>query len=185
MTTPTVLKAFNAQLLYANLRGVCIVTPWILHLLATDVLLSALLPLSYFFPTLVYNLSSGLASLVWRGIQTIFTRFNRARITVSGTQLPKSESAIVLSNHVSWTDFYLIQHLALKSGMLGRCRWFAKEQLKWVPFLGWGLWAMGMPLISRSWDKDQRELDRVFKGPKFFRWPMCESKHDFHQRTKD
>lgn len=180
MTTPTVLKPFTTRVWYANLRGVCIFTPWILHLLATDIVLSTLLPLSYFFPTLVYNLSSSLASLVWQGIQTIFTRFNRAHITVSGTQLPKNESAIVLSNHVSWTDFYLIQHLALKSGMLGRCRWFAKQQLKWVPFLGWGLWAMGMPLISRNWDKDQRELDRVFRGPKVFRWPICKSRHDFH-----
>jgi 1-acyl-sn-glycerol-3-phosphate acyltransferase len=174
MTTPTVLKPFSIRIFYTNLRGVSIVAPWILHLLATDVVLSALLPLSYFFPTFVYNVSSRLASLVWRGIQTIFTRFNRARVTTSGTHLPKNESAIVVSNHVSWADFYLIQHLAMQSGMLGRCRWFAKQQLKWVPFLGWGLWAMGMPLISRNWDKDQRELDRVFKGPKTFRWPMCQ-----------
>ncbi|KAL9106073.1 MAG: hypothetical protein Q9227_008859 [Pyrenula ochraceoflavens] len=58
--------------------------------------------------------------------------------------------------------------------MLGRCRYFAKQQLKWVPFLGWGLWAMGMPLISRNWDKDQIELDRVFSGPKSG-WPICKS----------
>jgi 1-acyl-sn-glycerol-3-phosphate acyltransferase len=174
MTTPTVLKPFSVRVFYANLRGVSIVTPWVLHLLATDIVLSALLPLSYLFPTLVYNVSSRLAALVWQGIQIIFTRFNRARITTSGAELPKNESAIIVSNHVSWADFYLIQHLALKSGMLGRCRWFAKQQLKWVPFLGWGLWAMGMPLISRKWDRDQRELDRVFKGPKAFRWPMCQ-----------
>jgi Acyltransferase len=169
------LKPFDIRAFYTNVRGVSIVAPWVLHLLATDILLSALLPLSYLFPTLVYNFSSRLASLVWRGIQTIFTKFNRARITVSGTPLPKNESAIVVSNHVSWADFYLIQHLASASGMLGRCRWFSKQQLRWVPFLGWGLWAMGMPMISRDWDKDQRELDRVFKGPKAFRWPMCQS----------
>lgn len=173
MTTPTLLKPFNLRVFCTYLRGVSIVAPWILHLLATDILLSALFPVSYLFPTFVYNVSSRLAELVWRGIQTIFTKFNRARISVSGTQLPKNESAIVLSNHISWADFYLIQHLALEAGMLGRCRWFAKQQLKWVPFLGWGLWAMGMPLISRKWDKDQRELDRVFRGPKTYRWPMC------------
>lgn len=31
---------------------------------------------------------------------------------------------------------------------------------------------MGMPLISRRWDKDQKELDRVFRGPKQYRWPI-------------
>ena len=67
-----------------------------------------------------------------------------------------------------------IQELAIRSGMLGRCRWFAKQQLKWVPFLGWGLWAMGMPLVSRKWMTDQKEMSRVFRGPLERRWPLCE-----------
>jgi 1-acyl-sn-glycerol-3-phosphate acyltransferase len=85
-----------------------------------------------------------------------------ARITVSGIHLPLQESAVVVANHVDWVDTFAVQHLAIKAGMLSRCRCFAKQQLKWVPFLGWSLWAMGMPLISRQWDKDQNELDREF-----------------------
>ena len=172
MTTPTVLQPFRLKTFYASLRGIAILTPWILHLLATDILLSALLPLSYFFPTLVYNASSTLASLVWAGIQTIFTTLNHAPITTSGTRLPDHESAIVISNHISWTDFYLIQHLAQQSYMLSRCRWFAKAQLRHVPFLGWGLWAMGMPLITRNWTHDTAEMTRVFAGPSTHRWPI-------------
>ena len=57
--------------------------------------------------------------------------------------------------------------------MLGSCRWFAKQQLKWVPFLGWGLWAMGMPLVSREWTKDKKEMDRVFQGVKQNGSPIC------------
>lgn len=155
------------------MRGMVIITPWLLHLLGSDVVLSLLLPVSFVAPTTAYNLSSRIASWVWQGVQTIFTRFNRAQITVSGDTLPPGESAVVIANHVAWSDFYLIQHLALQAGMLGRCRWFAKQQLKWVPFLGWGLWAMGMPLISRRWDKDSKELERVFRGPRLYRWPIC------------
>lgn len=173
MTTPTLLKPFSTRTFFTTFRGVLIISPWLLHLLATDIALSALLPISFLFPTATYNLSSWLASLVWQGIQSIFTQFNRARITTSGDDLPTHESAIVVSNHISWTDFYLIQHLAIKAGMLGRCRWFAKQQLKWVPFLGWGLWAMGMPLVSRQWTRDQKEMERVFWGPKRFGWPIC------------
>ncbi|KIV95552.1 hypothetical protein PV10_03190 [Exophiala mesophila] len=155
-----------------HMRGAAIVTPWLLHLLGTDILISLLLPLSFVAPNAAYNLSSWLAQLVWRGIQFIFTRLNQARITKSGVELPPDESAIVVANHVSWVDFYLIQDLADRSSMLGRCRYFAKEQLKWVPFLGWGLWAMGMPLISRRWNRDQRELERVFRGPRRYQWPI-------------
>lgn len=46
------------------------------------------------------------------------------------------ELAIVVTNHVAWTDFYLIQELVQRAGMLGQCRRFAEKQLRWVPFLG-------------------------------------------------
>ena len=160
-------------ILYA--RCATFLIPWLVHLLVADISLSALLPVSSAFPNLAYNLSSGIAESVWRGIQFIFTRINRANIVVSGDELPHGESAIVVSNHVEWTDFYMIQALAIKARMLGRCRWFAKQQLKWVPFLGWGLWAMGMPLVSRKWMVDKREMDRVFHGVIKRKWPLCAS----------
>ncbi|KAI9740321.1 MAG: hypothetical protein M1834_004900 [Cirrosporium novae-zelandiae] len=158
--------------IYNNARGIIVTIPWLFYLSASDAILSFLLPFSFISPTLVYNLSSIIASLVWHGIQQIFVSFNHANITISGIPLPQNESAIVVVNHVSWTDFYMIQALAIRSGMLGRCRYFAKKQLRWVPFLGWGLWAMGMPLVSREWTKDQKEIERVFWGPKQFGWPI-------------
>lgn len=151
--------------------------PWLLHLTTADVALSALLPVSVLFPTVSYNVSSYIAASIWHGVQIIFTRINRANITVSGDSLPQDESAIVISNHVEWTDFYMIQELAIRAGMLGRCRWFAKKPLRWVPLLGWGLWAMGMPLVSRKWTSDQNEMNRVFRGVLERSWPMCKRVH--------
>jgi hypothetical protein len=132
------LKLFNAHVVFTTLRGALIVAPWLLHLFVTDIALSALLPVSFFDPITVYHVSSKLAGLVWLGVQVIFTKLNGARITTSGHALPRHESALVIANHVSWTDFYLIQHLAIQAGMLGRCRWFAKQQLKMgaVPRMG-------------------------------------------------
>ncbi|KAG6003568.1 hypothetical protein E4U21_001895 [Claviceps maximensis] len=147
-----------------HLRGICIVLPWLLYLLLADVLLSLLLPFALFAPRAVYEASSRIASSVWAWIQLIFESFNGARIEISGDSLPKGESAIVVANHVAWSDFYMIQALAQRSEMLRYCRYFAKSQLKAVPFLGWGLWAMGMPLVSRNWLHDEAELNRVFSG---------------------
>jgi 1-acyl-sn-glycerol-3-phosphate acyltransferase len=161
----------------ANARGVALLSPWIASLLAADVALSLLLPVSFVTPTLVYNLSSRIAGGIWAWIQHIFVRNNAAPLTVQlGKQLdsiPAEESAIVIANHVSWTDFYLIQEAAQRAGMLGRCRWFAKRELRWVPFLGWGLWAMGMPLVSRKWATDSRALAKVFGGIVQNKWPIC------------
>jgi 1-acyl-sn-glycerol-3-phosphate acyltransferase len=173
MTTPTVLEPFQPRTILRNIRGFCLITPWLLQLLGTNVLLSLLLPVSFVAPSTIYHVSSRLAYWIWKGVQNIFTRWNGARITTSGDELPQNEAAIVISNHVSWTDFYMIQELAIRANMLPYCRWFAKKQLRWVPFLGWGLWAMGMPLVSRQWDKDRQEMQRVFKGPLVHKWPMC------------
>ncbi|KAK7534448.1 hypothetical protein IWX46DRAFT_315744 [Phyllosticta citricarpa] len=160
--------------LASTLRAVALVLPWLAYLLLVDAVLSLLLPFKLFAPTAIYNASSVLAESVWAWIQAIFTRCNRARIVVSTScPLPRAESAIVVSNHVAWSDFYMIQQLALHQGMLGRCRWFAKKSLRWVPFLGWGLWAMGMPLVSRRWTTDRVELDRVFRGIIHSKWPVC------------
>ncbi|KAF2808619.1 uncharacterized protein BDZ99DRAFT_59569 [Mytilinidion resinicola] len=157
----------------AQLRGLALLLPWTAYLLGADVVLSLLLPLKLLFPTLVFNASSLIANSVWAWVQGIFVTWNRASITISSNQrLPKGESAIVVANHVSWSDFYLIQEVAQRSGMLGLCRWFAKKSLRWVPFLGWGLWAMGMPLVSRNWTKDERELEKVFRGVVQKKWPV-------------
>jgi len=142
-------------------------------LCVANTLLSLLLPLALFAPTAAYNASSLIAESIWTRIQRIFTVTNKAHIIVTGDALPPGESAIVVANHVEWTDFYMIQELAMRAGMLGRCRWFAKKELKWVPFLGWGLWAMGMPLVSRRWMEDRREMERVFGGVVQRKWPIC------------
>ena len=146
---------------------------WFAWLGFTDLLLTFLVPLKLVAPTLVYHASSKLAFTVWAYIQFIFTHCNGAEIEVSGDNLPPLESAVVIANHISWTDFYMIQKLAYDSGMLGRCRYFAKQQLRWVPFLGWALWAMGFPLLSRNWQKDQKQLDRMFDGIVEKGWPTC------------
>jgi len=163
----------SASNIFTTLRGIAIIIPWVLELILMDVIVSALLPVSYFFPNFVHNASSFVAFTCWRWIQGIFEGLNGGEITMSGDSLPQGESAIVISNHVSWTDFYMIQALAIKAGMLGRCRWFAKIELRWVPLLGWGIWGMGMPMVSRKWMKDKKELDRVFAGIVVRNWRTC------------
>jgi 1-acyl-sn-glycerol-3-phosphate acyltransferase len=167
-------------------RGLLLVGPWALYLVVMDLILSLLLPISFFFPNFVYDASSFVAFTNWNWIQCIFEIFNGGKITMSGDILPQGESAIVISNHVSWTDFYMIQALAVRAGMLGRCRWFSKMELRWVPLLGWGIWAMGMPMVSRNWLKDKKELDRVFSGIVVKKWPTCKMlKRRFTEKTVD
>lgn len=160
--------------LFLSLRFVFLTFgPWLAHVLIADVLLSCLLPFAFIFPTSTYHAASTIAEGVWRGVQRICEDSNGADIILAGDELPAGESAILVANHVEWTDFYLIQALAIRTGMLGRCRWFAKNTLRWVPVLGWGLMVMGMPLVSRKWSEDKQEMERLFSGIKTGRWPIC------------
>lgn len=136
---------------FTHVRGAIIVFPWVVWLLLIDISVSALLLIKSLFPNFTYDLSSALAWTVWRWIQWIFEDVNGARVTISGDPLPANgESAVIVANHVSWNDFYMVQAVAVRAGMLGRCRYFAKIQLRAVPFLGWGLWALGMPMVTRN-----------------------------------
>ena len=157
-----------------HFRGLALTLPWGLYLFLADIALSLLLPLRLLAPRFVYDASSQIAASVWAWIQLIFVRFNGAEIVCSGDDLPAGESAVIVANHVAWSDFYMIQALAQRAHMLGRCRYFAKLQLRMVPFLGWGLWAMGMPMVSRNWLKDKVELDRVFSHIVHGGYPTCE-----------
>ncbi|OCK85125.1 hypothetical protein K432DRAFT_67490 [Lepidopterella palustris CBS 459.81] len=158
---------------FEKVRGVALLAPWLTYVFGSNLVVSLLLPLNLFLPIVLYNVSSVIANSVWSWIQELFVQSNHAQITVSASQeLPREESAIIVANHVSWTDFYMIQELALRAGMLGRCRWFAKKQLRWVPFLGWGLWAMGMPFVSGNWTRDRKQIEKVFTGITQRKWPV-------------
>ncbi|KAH0291394.1 hypothetical protein M436DRAFT_39877 [Aureobasidium namibiae CBS 147.97] len=170
------MASLNRQILaclFLSLRFVFLTFgPWLAHLLIADLLLSCLLPFAFLFPTSTYHTASTIAEGVWRGVQRICEDSNGAHIILAGDELPVGESAILVANHVEWSDFYLIQALAIRTAMLGRCRWFAKNTLKWVPVLGWGLMVMGMPLVSRKWSEDKQEMERLFSGIKKGRWPI-------------
>jgi 1-acyl-sn-glycerol-3-phosphate acyltransferase len=71
-------------------------------------------------------------------------------------------------NHLAYSDYYLVQALASRKGMLGRCRYFVKREIVRIPFFGWAFWvrslslwwyklmreAIGMILVSRDWTSD-------------------------------
>ncbi len=145
------------------------------HLALANLLLTLSLPLYPLLPRKIYDLNSSIAYTVWAFIQHIFEGQHNAKITFSGdySDLPKQENALVIANHISWTDFYLLQALAQRKGMLSRCRWFAKTQLRWVPLLGWGLLAMKMPMVTRRWTSDRREMEGLFGRIKNEKLPMC------------
>ncbi len=66
-------------------------------------------------------------------------------IEVNG-ELDKDAWYLLIANHQSWLDIVLLSAL----GVLPAPKFFLKDELKYVPFVGTGAWAMDMPFMKRA-----------------------------------
>lgn len=53
---------------------------------------------------------------------------------------------LLISNHLSWLDIVVLSAL----GKLPAPKFFLKDELKYVPIIGSGAWALGMPFMKRA-----------------------------------
>lgn len=61
--------------------------------------------------------------------------------------LNRKESYLIIANHQSWLDIVVLQYLFNQK--IPALKFFIKDQLKWVPLLGFAWWAMGCPFMKR------------------------------------
>lgn len=54
---------------------------------------------------------------------------------------------LVVSNHQSWADIFVLQKLL--TGRIPLLKFFLKQQLIWVPVIGLGWWALDFPFMKR------------------------------------
>ena len=77
------------------------------------------------------------------------------RVTVEQLDgAPVLEHALIVANHVSWLDIFVIN-------ALHPCRFVAKAEIRSWPVLGWLAAAAGTVFIARG---NRRELRHIFKG---------------------
>lgn len=74
--------------------------------------------------------------------------FNRVDWQLSGlTELKQDSWYLLISNHKSWLDIPVLSQFALTR--IPEPKFFLKEELKWVPFIGSASWALDMPFMKR------------------------------------
>ncbi|MFC0254374.1 lysophospholipid acyltransferase family protein [Massilia consociata] len=77
------------------------------------------------------------------------------RVTVEQSPgAPVLEHALIVANHVSWLDIFVIN-------ALHPCRFVAKAEIRAWPVLGWLAASAGTVFIARG---NRRELRHIFKG---------------------
>lgn len=79
------------------------------------------------------------------GLMAVFTR---TRVQVEGLAgLKTSGHYLVLANHQSWVDIIVLQKVFNRR--IPFLRFFLKQELIWVPFLGLAWWALDFPFMKR------------------------------------
>lgn len=62
-------------------------------------------------------------------------------------ELHKKGWYMIMANHRSWVDVFVLMHLARRH--MPMPRFFLKRQLLWIPIVGWGCWVLDMPFMRR------------------------------------
>lgn len=85
----------------------------------------------------------------WTAVNTaLINLFNQVDWQVTGAQtLDKQSWYLLISNHKSWLDIPVVSTVA--HSRIPEPKFFLKDQLKWLPFLGTGCWALDMPFMKR------------------------------------
>ena len=98
----------------------------------------------------------------WGWCVRLAQRLHGTHIVVTGDPVPAEETALVLANHQQMADITFLMMFARSKRRLGEMRWFVKDQLKWVPGVGWGLYLLGSVFVKRDWAADRTGIERTF-----------------------
>lgn len=101
--------------------------------------------------------------MMWTGVNNLFiNRTQKTKWCVNGLDnLSKKDWYLIIANHQSWMDIVVLQKIFNRK--IPVMKFFIKDQLKWVPVLGFAWWAMGCPFMKR-YSKDYLEKNPHKKG---------------------
>ena len=73
------------------------------------------------------------------------------------SSLRSTDRPVIICNHQSWFDVFLLQSLISTHGPI--LKFLIKAELLWVPVLGWVCLVLNFPRLKRSGDRATREQD--------------------------
>ncbi|RUR13264.1 acyltransferase [Legionella sp. km772] len=88
-------------------------------------------------------------SILWCGINNLYVdKVQNLKLDITGLEnLDRKSWYLVVANHQSWLDIVVLHRLFNRK--IPVLKFFIKDQLKWVPLLGFSWWAMGCPFMKR------------------------------------
>lgn len=108
----------------------------------------------------------------WGQLVSTLEGFGGISFRFTGDKVPLRENALVIANHNCYLDWLILFSLAKRKGRLGCCKFFAKDTVKYVPGMGWGLVLADSIFLKRDWMRDQSTIERTFSRLKHHDLPF-------------
>lgn len=138
-----------------------------LFILACNILQILSLAVYPFSPSLFRAFNRNIARAWWELNYHIYFGLYRPilgqRFYLTGHEaFPLKENAIVIANHQSMTDIMAIMALAKVLGSAENGKFFAKNILKYIPGIGWGMHFLNFVFLKRNWTHDAGTVLKTF-----------------------
>ncbi|MCB9503943.1 MAG: acyltransferase [Deferribacteres bacterium] len=92
----------------------------------------------------------------------LFNKIHDMHWDITGLEkLDKKKSYLLMSNHRSWTDIFVLQNIFNRR--IPFPKFFLKQELIWVPFLGLAWWGLDYPFMKR-YSKEKLEKKPHLRG---------------------
>jgi len=82
------------------------------------------------------------------------------------------EHSLVILNHAGELDWIIVSALLDKLHTLGNVKAYTKDTVKYIPFVGWGFWCCEFLYLSRSYEKDKKNLEKYAKSMPDYEEPI-------------
>ncbi|MGD8268426.1 MAG: acyltransferase [Desulfobacterales bacterium] len=137
----------------APLRGIFSLTVYTVNTLFWSPLLFAVAIIKLLVPATRFrrwcNAILNFIAVRWIAVNNLNLRFiSRVRIQTRGVEALRAGNwYLVLSNHQSWVDILMLQHIFHRR--IPFLKFFIKQELIWMPVLGLAWWALDFPFVKR------------------------------------
>lgn len=109
----------------------------------------------------------------WAKSMALMMRYTSCtQVHFEGDFIDFGENAIVIPNHQSMVDIMMTIKLAENAGRLGDIKQFAKDILKWVPGIGWGMFFVDGIFLKRDWTRDAGTIFKTFERLRNHKMPF-------------
>lgn len=143
-------------------------------LLFVNLLQAAVFVVAPLFPAFGDRASYFFADSYWSFVVWVMEKVQKIALDISYEPgpFPKGEKVVMTANHQSHVDSILLLAFAKRHGALGALKFFVKDELKYVPGPGWGMYFLGCVFLKRNWQDDAKGLLPTFERYKRSAYPV-------------